>query len=80
MGKGVVPDTSRYYVAPARTVALQNADLIILLGARLNWILHFGRPPRFRSDVYFIQVCISTFFCHQGIVNMSVLYYENVFF
>lgn len=56
MGKGVVSDNNRYCVAPARTVALQNADLIILLGARLNWILHFGRPPRFRPDVHFIQL------------------------
>lgn len=56
MGKGVVSDSSPYCVAPARTAALQHADVIILLGARLNWILHFGRPPRFRADVQFIQV------------------------
>jgi len=29
------------------------------LGARLNWILHFGQPPRFRKDVKFIQVDLS---------------------
>lgn len=58
MGKGVVPDTSKFNVASARTVALQYADVIILLGARLNWILHFGRPPRFQPNVCFIQVNI----------------------
>ena len=36
--------------------ALQEADVILLLGARLNWILHFGAPPRFRPDVKIIQV------------------------
>lgn len=36
--------------------ALLHADVIILLGARLNWILHFGLPPRFRQDVKVIQV------------------------
>ena len=56
MGKGVVPDNDPLCVAPARTAALQNADVILLFGARLNWILHFGRPPRFRPDVFFIQV------------------------
>lgn len=56
MGKGVVPDTHLYCVAPARTAALQHADVILLLGARLNWILHFGRPPRFRAEVQFVQV------------------------
>lgn len=56
MGKGVVPDDSDLNIAPARSFALQNADVIVLLGARLNWILHFGRSPRFQSDVKVVQV------------------------
>ena len=36
--------------------ALSSADVILLLGARLNWILHFGREPRFKRDVKIIQV------------------------
>ncbi|XP_048415994.1 2-hydroxyacyl-CoA lyase 1 isoform X3 [Stegostoma tigrinum] len=56
MGKGVVPDNHRNCVSAARSRALQNADVILLLGARLNWILHFGHPPRFRADVKIIQV------------------------
>jgi len=35
--------------------ALQNADVVVLLGARLNWILHFGLPPRY-SD---LRSCIT---------------------
>ncbi|KAL7976726.1 hypothetical protein Chor_008675 [Crotalus horridus] len=58
MGKGVVPDNHQYCVAAARSRALQYADVIILLGARLNWILHFGLPPRFQPDVKVIQVDI----------------------
>lgn len=58
MGKGVVPDVSEKCVAPARSLALQQADVILLLGARLNWILHFGRPPRYSADVKIIQVDI----------------------
>lgn len=58
MGKGVVPDNHPLCVAAARSSALQNADVILLLGARLNWILHFGLPPRFRPDVKIIQVDI----------------------
>lgn len=56
MGKGVVADTCEQSVAPARTLALQKADVILLLGARLNWILHFGREPRYSADVKIIQV------------------------
>ncbi|KAM4705600.1 2-hydroxyacyl-CoA lyase 1 isoform 2-T2 [Rhinophrynus dorsalis] len=58
MGKGVVPDNHPNCVAAARSSALQHADVILLLGARLNWILHFGLPPRFQSDVKIIQVDI----------------------
>lgn len=59
MGKGVVPDEHPLSVAPARGMALQEADVVVLLGARLNWIMHFGLPPRFAADVKTIQVDIS---------------------
>ncbi len=59
MGKGVMPDSSPQSVASARSFALQNADLILLVGARLNWILHFGLPPRFASDVRVLQVDVA---------------------
>jgi len=59
MGKGCVPDSDLHSVAPARSLALQKADVILLLGARLNWILHFGKPPRFASNATFIQVDIN---------------------
>lgn len=38
--------------------ALKEADVIVLLGARLNWILHFGMPPRFSNTVKIIQVSV----------------------
>lgn len=59
MGKGVVPDSHPLNVAAARTTALAGADVVILLGARLNWILHFGGPPRWKHDVQFIQVDVA---------------------
>ncbi|XP_054451423.1 2-hydroxyacyl-CoA lyase 1 [Pteronotus mesoamericanus] len=58
MGKGVIPDNHPNCVAAARSKALQFADVIVLFGARLNWILHFGLPPRYQPDVKFIQVDI----------------------
>lgn len=59
MGKGVVPDSHQLNISAARSTALKEADLIILLGARLNWILHFGLAPRFNKDVKIIQVDIN---------------------
>ena len=58
MGKGVVDDEHALSVAPARGLALQDADVVVLLGARLNWIMHFGLPPRFDENVKTIQVDI----------------------
>jgi 2-hydroxyacyl-CoA lyase 1 len=60
MGKGVVPDDDPLSVAPARSFALQNADAVLLLGARLNWILHFGLPPRFAKGVKVVQLDVSS--------------------
>ncbi len=59
MGKGVVPDDHAQSVAPARSLALQEADVIFLIGARLNWIMHFGLPPRFARDVRVVQLDIA---------------------
>jgi 2-hydroxyacyl-CoA lyase 1 len=59
MGKGVVDDDHPLAVSPARTLALREADVVLLLGARLNWILHFGRSPRWADNVRIIQVDIA---------------------
>jgi 2-hydroxyacyl-CoA lyase 1 len=67
MGKGVVSDEHPLCVAPARSKALLSADVILLLGARLNWILHFGKPPRFRPDVKVLQVDISAEEMHTNV-------------
>lgn len=58
MGKGVVPDSSDLNVSAARSQALKHADVILLFGARLNWILHYGEPPKFNENVKIIQVDI----------------------
>ena len=59
MGKGVMDDNHPLSVGAARSHALQEADVIVLLGARLNWIMHFGLPPRFNRNVRIVQVDIS---------------------
>lgn len=59
MGKGVVPDSHPLNVAAARSKALAGADVVLLLGARLNWILHFGTKSKWRRGVKFIQVDIA---------------------
>ena len=59
MGKGVVPDDSPLSVAAGRNAALSGCDVVFLVGARMNWIMHFGQPPRWAPDVKVIQLDIS---------------------
>ena len=59
MGKGVMDDNHPLSVGAARSHALQEADVIFLMGARLNWIMHFGLPPRFNKNVRIVQLDIS---------------------
>lgn len=56
MAKGLVTDTHPLCVSAARSKALKEADVVLLLGARLNWILHYGQKPRWSDGVKFIHV------------------------
>lgn len=67
MGKGVVPDNHPLCVSPARSKVLLESDVIVLLGARLNWILHFGLPPRFSPNVKIIQIDIEQEELHNNV-------------
>ncbi|KAL2818139.1 hypothetical protein BJX63DRAFT_419400 [Aspergillus granulosus] len=59
MGKGVVPDSHPLNASSARSAALKHADVVLILGARLNWILHFGEAPKWSPKAKIIQVDIS---------------------
>ncbi|KAG5528029.1 hypothetical protein RHGRI_028833 [Rhododendron griersonianum] len=52
-GKGLLPNTHELAVTAARSLA------IVVVGARLNWWLHFGEPPKWSKYVKFILVDIS---------------------
>jgi 2-hydroxyacyl-CoA lyase 1 len=58
MGKGIIDDAHEQNVIAARSLALGDADVVLLVCARLNWILHFGLPPRYAAGVKFLQVDI----------------------
>ncbi|RKQ86878.1 oxalyl-CoA decarboxylase [Solirubrobacter pauli] len=58
MAKGLLPDDHPQSVAAARALALAKADVVLLVGARLNWLLGHGEPPQWSPDVTFIQVDI----------------------
>jgi oxalyl-CoA decarboxylase len=43
MAKGLLPDTHEKSAAAARSYALPEADVVLLIGARLNWLLSHGK-------------------------------------
>jgi len=59
MGKGVVADSHPCNTSSARSTALLRADVVLVLGARLNWILHYGESPKWNPSARIIQVDIS---------------------
>ncbi|MYZ34232.1 MULTISPECIES: oxalyl-CoA decarboxylase [unclassified Streptomyces] len=58
MAKGLLPDNHPQSAATARSLALRKADVVVLLGARLNWLLNHGEAPQWNPDAKFIQVDI----------------------
>jgi thiamine pyrophosphate-dependent acetolactate synthase large subunit-like protein len=46
-GRGVVPDDHPYSYLAMRSGAFREADLIIVLGTRMNYIIGHASPPRF---------------------------------
>jgi oxalyl-CoA decarboxylase len=59
MAKGLLPDNHPQSVAAARSLALSRADVVMLVGARLNWLLGHGEAPGWSPDAKFIQADIS---------------------
>src|SRR3954471_15931268 len=58
MAKGLLPDNHPQSAATARSLALRRADIVLLVGARLNWLLGHGEAPQWNPDAKFIQVDI----------------------
>jgi oxalyl-CoA decarboxylase len=43
MAKGILPDTHAQCAGAARSTVLQNCDVVMMIGARLNWLLSHGK-------------------------------------
>jgi oxalyl-CoA decarboxylase len=59
MAKGLLPDDHPQSAAAARSYAIGNADVVLLAGARLNWLLSHGRPPLWSEKTRFVQIDVS---------------------
>ncbi|GAB7524572.1 oxalyl-CoA decarboxylase [Paraburkholderia sp. 2C] len=58
MAKGILPDDHAQSAAAARSFVLGQADVVMLIGARLNWLLGHGKAPQWSPDAALIQIDI----------------------
>jgi oxalyl-CoA decarboxylase len=60
MAKGLLPDTHAQSAGAARSTVLKDADVVMLIGARLNWLLSHGKGKTWgeAGSKKFIQVDI----------------------
>jgi len=58
-GRGVIEEDHKLSFLGARNQAWKEADVVLFVGTRLNFIVGFGLPPRFAEGVKIVQVDIS---------------------
>ena len=59
MAKGLLPDTHAQSASAARSYVLAEADVVVLIGARLNWLLAHGKGKTWGKPKQFIQIDIA---------------------
>src|SRR5512145_1026422 len=59
MAKGLLPDTHPQCAGAARSTVLKDSDVVVMIGARLNWLLSHGKGKTWgEAPKKFIQVDI----------------------
>jgi oxalyl-CoA decarboxylase len=58
MAKGLLPDTHPQCAGAARSTVLKDSDVVMLIGARLNWLLSHGKGKAWGGPKKFIQIDI----------------------
>jgi thiamine pyrophosphate-dependent acetolactate synthase large subunit-like protein len=57
-GRGVLPDDHPYSYPSTRSIAFREADLIIVVGTRMNYIISHAAPPRFNHNATIARIDI----------------------
>lgn len=57
-GRGALPDDHPLTFAAARSAAMREADLVIVVGTRLNYMFGYGKAPRFHTEAKFVRIDI----------------------
>jgi thiamine pyrophosphate-dependent acetolactate synthase large subunit-like protein len=57
-GRGVLPDDHKYSWLTMRSTAFREADLIVVVGTRMNYIVGHAAPPRFNAEAKIARIDI----------------------
>ncbi|HEX9246551.1 MAG TPA: thiamine pyrophosphate-binding protein [bacterium] len=55
-GRGVVAEDHALCFSHARSTAFREADVIIAVGTRLNYVIGYAQPPRFAAGAQLVQI------------------------
>src|SRR5215469_1316015 len=59
ISRGLIPEDHELAFLNARSKAFTEADVVLAVGTRFNWMVQFGRPPRFAADLKVIHVDVN---------------------
>ena len=57
-GRGVIAEDHPWCFAQGRSTAFKEADFVLVVGTRLNFVFSHGKPPRFSSQARFARIDI----------------------
>ena len=59
ISRGLIPEDHALSFLNARSTAFTEADVVLAVGTRFDWMIQFGRPPRFGADLKVIHVDVN---------------------
>jgi thiamine pyrophosphate-dependent acetolactate synthase large subunit-like protein len=59
ISRGLIPEDHALSFLNARSAAFTEADVVVAVGTRFDWMIQFGRPPRFGADLKVIHVDVN---------------------
>jgi thiamine pyrophosphate-dependent acetolactate synthase large subunit-like protein len=59
ISRGLIPEDHALSFLNARSAAFTETDCVLAVGTRFDWMIQFGRPPRFSADMKVIHVDVN---------------------
>ena len=57
-GRGVIPEDHKYCYLTSRAAAFRDADLILVVGTRMNYVIGNAAPPRWNANAKIVRIDI----------------------